>query len=1548
MLDSVNALQVVGPNEGAKLKPAKGKDVEPDEQWSSTIEDSEDIDEKHVLKSMIDTAMGYLQRSLSIMIKSVMSKLYGTREILQKLHQINLELQSLQHNTEKKEMTAIFNQLVDKSCKFWKNDCVETEDLEPEQWVWHDWVWHCKRILPRDKKGEWNVSEDLTSWKLDICLKLITRAKVAMPSHNEIHIFASEYVCFKTTDHTQYNFVTLAQEAADVRNFYAHPPAHKEIVKRYRKDFDTVDRFALELLQWFKSENDNLQDTECCQEDVQNIRNKREAYFNVKTAKWEEVSNGLKHLNFIDFRYILVSTPCTSRTGVAVSKEKLAQLSNIPWAAVIDFDVASRQDGLLNSLCEPEEDHDRLKVSCQSSKKVSVVPFTYVEIVNAGKTELCRDGHIPWIFPHGDSRNETDKACPLRDYEKYFSQVQTPFVAALRKIASHIKSISQGAVSVILCYGSYACEGELPYQNFLSDLKCLCSDLKITGGHVVVLSDNPFLVKYFAPFPVLIFPLEILCEMIQNKLSFGQRDLSPLNMPSFVGLRPIIFDEEDFDLVHVHIAEHEFYEYQVQKKIVLQGEKISDSTLRSSIYHDLREKFYKGQRVTWISLNEDHAITRREESQITSSIRQMLHDRRVGDKTEPAKYVIYHSGGAGATTLARKILWHLRTEFPCVILKSNYKYSEGKIKNTSQTLKNLYEKLRSPILMLIDEEPSFRIIHHLTNFVQANGTPIVFLQVQRFNNPSEAALTEPEVKCSKDSFFLPGALHKDDANKLKQKLFVAFKHIEASIGDHSVAKMESSVAKPVEGGQVTDLEQNGTIVKSTYKQTGLVSYYLVNVRWENGKEDVCYVGSYIDPSIKLKLVYLKTEVTTRINRLYETFHFYGIMYLDEEFRQPMYEHIKKRLDVAFSHNEAKDETFKNRLLVLAHLSILFAFKVCESIHIKAFERLCYSITRSNRNETFKLEAFIPEAALEFMIITREGQFRITHPIVASEIIKFCSTALSFPVHYPPPFICKFLDFLLPDKDDQNEEAVLAVNRLLFYREYFDEGGYLTKKPFSELILTLEKQSTSHVLTVFEYASELINDCHSYGHYARYVSTTKDHSNALKILKQAENLAFRRYEEGLVLNIKGDIYRARLESQLGQAKSCKWKDGTEVFDSHCKSCQAYQEAYKTNYDIIPLFNEITVRLKLLKAMKGSKGSKEFLKFLHDSSDVEVSGSVNRCLQIIKELKELLFEEQETDFDSGERARLKLLESSLLDIIGSNKMECKKILFEVMTKYPNHINLPSITRSWIQLCLLDPNPTPEELDTCLNALEKNFKVLGHVDRDMRNWLLVTRHIPDIGGNILKIEEKLSLWKMKGPCINTSKNAIQVANNPLWVNFYLSICYFIQLIETKEEKVHTLVKKFNDANQELKQGSKGDRSQHRIKEWLCNDGTGFGRLKSGQIVQGEMMPLKGSVGIPPQQETLQYKQHKRYPYISWKGLRINFKNSSSHGRSFRQGEPVTFGVGFSFSGPQGIVFTESASSLPNRPNKATSESNLYSSQVTQTYSRVACSSMKTSPKK
>ena len=604
------------------------------------------------------------------------------------------------------------------------------------------------------------------------------------------------------------------------------------------------------------------------------------------------------------------------------------------------------------------------------------------------------------------------------------------------------------------------------------------------------------------------------------------------------------------------------------------------------------------------------------------------------------------------------------------------------------------------------------------------------------------------------------------------------------------------------------------------------------------------------------------------------------MYLDEEYHKPMHEHIKKSLDTMFQINKEND-VFKSKLLVLAYLSVLFTFKVCESIHIKAFEHLCYAVTKSSAVKTFELKNFIPKGALEFTILTRDGQFRIIHPIVAHEIIKFCSSKLSFLVHFPPSFVCKFLDYMLPEVEYQNEEAALAVRRLLLYRqEYSDEVGFI-KKPFSELILTLDKQNPEHAMDVLEYASELINNCHIYGHYARYMSKKmKDYDRALEILKETERLAPRSFEEGLVLNIKGDVYRERLEGYLKAVEKLDWEsDDNKAFDYHFSSCQAYRDSYEANYDEIPLFNEITVCLILLEAIKKSKTrQQEFLKFLHDITDTEVSSSIDTCLQLVKELNGLIGStegEKELNSCNDDKVHLKSLEIRLLSVIGSSKKERKDILHDLMTTYAGsaRVNLPYIRRSYIHLCQLDSKPSPTDLKTCLNALERNFEMVGYNDRDMMNWLLVTKNIPTIGGNIRKVEDKLVLWKDRGVHLVMDKRKIQSTNNPIWVNFYLTICYFIQLVETDSEDVSLVNVKLNNACHVMNEKSKENKSRYKIKEWLHNAGTGFMRLKPGHPILHEMMHLSGSVGIPSVQEAQHSRGEKGFPYISWKGLCIYF---------------------------------------------------------------------------
>ena len=377
--------------------------------------------------------------------------------------------------------------------------------------------------------------------------------------------------------------------------------------------------------------------------------------------------------------------------------------------------------------------------------------------------------------------------------------------------------------------------------------------------------------------------------------------------------------------------------------------------------------------------------------------------------------------------------------------------------------------------------------------------------------------------------------------------------------------------------------------------------------------------------------------------------------------------------------------------------------------------------------------------------------------------------------------------------------------------------------------------------------------------------------------------------------------------------------------HLHSCQAYQDAHRTNHEDIPLFNELTVRLNLLEAIKKrfkvTKQYKSFLNFVHQLSHPEVAGSIDNCRQLIKDLSEMIYEGQSFD-KLRDETHLKSLEIRLLDIIGSSEKEQKEIL-QFLMKRPEHVNILHIRRSYIHLCHPECCTSTTDLDNCLELLEENFKLVGHVDRDMKVWLLIIKNIPNIGGNLKTVEEKLLLWKNQGPPITEDKQKIQVKNNPLWANFYLTICYFIQVIETdKKAEIPSIIKQFKSACTVMQEEGKDNKSRFQIREWLHHSGTGFGRLRSGQYILDEMFRIEGSVGIPSWQEAHQSRGHKGFPYITWENIQIPFDAKRYSNYHLKQGNQVAFGIGFTLRGPQAILFLKSDSSVPTSPSKTTSE--------------------------
>ena len=203
--------------------------------------------------------------------------------------------------------------------------------------------------------------------------------------------------------------------------------------------------------------------------------------------------------------------------------------------------------------------------------------------------------------------------------------------------------------------------------------------------------------------------------------------------------------------------------------------------------------------------------------------------------------------------------------------------------------------------------------------------------------------------------------------------------------------------------------------------------------------------------------------------------------------------------------------------------------------------------------------------------------------MADEILEFILSKIDVPLS---ELVCEFLQCMLCDSEYPNKDVESAITSLLNKRETYLWENFPAKKMFSNMILAVdEKEGEDAAIKVFQCALPLIDNCHSYGHLARCLSKrVNDFNQALRYISQAEKLAYQDSEVAFVLNIKGDIYRGRLEHYI-KNNNPNWNNpDDDAYIYHRHACDAYQYSYRNNYTDYPLNGEIKVWLLLLDSVK----------------------------------------------------------------------------------------------------------------------------------------------------------------------------------------------------------------------------------------------------------------------------------------------------------------------------------------------------------------------------
>ena len=780
--------------------------------------------------------------------------------------------------------------------------------------------------------------------------------------------------------------------------------------------------------------------------------------------------------------------------------------------------------------------------------------------------------------------------------------------------------------------------------------------------------------------------------------------------------------------------------------------------------------------------------------------------------------------------------------------------------------------------MLIDEEPNFQTVPELTKKVQIDGIPMVFLHVQRFMNNGHG-ITELR---SDDSFSLPLALEKQDAYRFQEKLCIAFDEKKIFAGSTKIDKLVASQIIPKVGDEVQDgIEEVASrcgIISKINHQPG---YYEVVVNWnDNNSDQRCTIGI---KKAKCKRVYIK-DISSRTRQLFVTFHFYGVMCLGEDFRKPMKDHIKSCLET----------TSKEELRVLAHLSLLFAFKVTEVLPSRSFQRLCCTLRSCMQTRDFNISAFIPNSAKEFAVVDSLGQFHIVHSIVADEILKLFLSKSDCPLS---ALTCEFLQYMLHDSENPSKDADIAINSLLYSREmYYTEENHITRKSFSNLIFTIEdREDKTFAIKVFRDALPLVKNCHAYVHFARYWSKqVNDFSEALNVINRAKKIANEGSEAALVQNVEGDIYREKLEHYC-KTNSPNWENPED--DAYCYynlACEAYQGSYRSNPLNFPLNGEIKVRLLFLNYIQKSYTCRNSNSpvLISTSRNPKVAESVFRCSQLLTKLEEFIkCGDGGKDSDSHE-ASLTSLKAQFFDVVDRDPKKVKKVLKDFIDSDVKLANKMHHRRWYVSLWL--PGQMPKKYKPCSNEhanysdllklLQDNIDIVGHNDIDMQLWLSVVRELP-IGKDMDVIGDKLSKWKSN----------VSSSDSKMWVNFYLSIFYFVKLISCNETGAPLLGSSYKDANRRVQEEGKQNKSRSRIKEWLHETGKGFQCLRSGEQNRIEMRQFEGTI----------HSTEGRRSLISWKGIHVFFEPyDRTLTEQFNHGQLVKFTVGFSLRGVRAIT--------------------------------------------
>ncbi|KAL3853420.1 hypothetical protein ACJMK2_016959 [Sinanodonta woodiana] len=434
--------------------------------------------------------------------------------------------------------------------------------------------------------------------------------------------------------------------------------------------------------------------------------------------------------NFKKPHYVLISGGVSSRV------KHLEGLSHVPWVAVYDFDINSRDNGLLNANEDFIERKRSLQITTWDQNPHGISEYGTLWCFMRGARDICnsRTDHAE------GERNET-----VREWLKKVRN-------GLECHCDHLARFADGytILTVVVLWPQH--DHLAPFiQKFIERI-----DEKLNASPKIViclshglLSDHTqsslksLISENEENIHVIKLDTETLCLGILNHLKNQHQHEIKYELPTADGNPDPGLTDKDAAWLRDDLD------------VLFLSSPYTKGAIDVEALMEEEEQFFKGATLhwsAWYGLNQLDI-----ERDLLELICHSINESVRSQKSTVVK--LLHAPGSGGTTLAQRVLWKFHTQIPCLQIKMHTVSPEGDL---IAKIGFLYKKTHLPILILIDGEEEGKV-HHLVKCL--HSFHVIILYVRRFPHK----IKESQDAKTKNTFWLKNSVSPNEAGRLAMK-----------------------------------------------------------------------------------------------------------------------------------------------------------------------------------------------------------------------------------------------------------------------------------------------------------------------------------------------------------------------------------------------------------------------------------------------------------------------------------------------------------------------------------------------------------------------------------------------------------------------------------------------------------------------------------------------------------------------------------------------------------------------------------------------------------